>query len=229
MDMAKRGKEGRGAAGGDRVLSPSGVTESRNGAQRHVELRLVLALAMAAGALLLALLAVAKERTDVLMLDLREWRPSSSVPDLAGSTLRDFFESIQTPIPEQRPFRLSLQVPPTARPHDFVAAEWDRPADPGRRYCLLVLTFGSPPAPGTLATTARLYARVQINGKGVADFRVPPDGAGGAIYEPRIEARDGRITVRVEARAEALPPGTPQQPPAAVHFEFASLRACGRP
>jgi hypothetical protein len=187
----------------------------------------MLALTLAAVALLLALLAVVRERTDALMLDFREWQPSSSVPELAGSRVREYFESVQTPIPEQRPFRLSLQVPPTARPGDFVAATWERRADSGRRYCFLALTFGSPPAPGTLATTALTFVRVLVNGETVSEFAVAPDSAGRAVYESRIVPRNGRIAVRLEARAEALPPGAPQQPPAAVHFELASLRGCG--
>jgi hypothetical protein len=193
---------------------------------RSAELRLAAAAAIAAGALLLAALQVTARWSDFLMLDFRQWQPSSSVPDLAGPRAKEYFESLQTSIPEQRPFRLSLQVPPTARPGDFVAVERTFAVGTDGRYCLRALTFGSPPAPGTTATTTPAFARVLVNGKVVTLQPIVPGGPGGAFYVGQIEPRKAKVEIRFEAVAEALAPGAPQHPPAAFHFEFATLRRC---
>jgi hypothetical protein len=196
-------------------------------AVRPNELRVVLAALVAAGALVLAALHVVAARTDFLVLDLRAWQPVSSIPGLQGEALARFYESLQVVPPEQRPFRLTLQVPPTARPGDFVAAERSLPAAEGE-HCLAVLTFVADPPAGTAATTAIAMPRIVAGDRHVTLPRMVP-AVEGAAWELRdIHPRRGRIPIRFEVRAAALAAGSDHQRPAAIHFELVRLRACRR-
>lgn len=196
-------------------------------AARQNELRIVLAASVAAVSLLLASLHVLAARTDLLMLDLREWRPVSSVPRLQGEALERYFEGLQSVPPEQRPFRLTLQVPASARPGDFVAAEHEVPATEGS-HCLLVLSFVSDPVPGTSATTAIAVPRIVAGDRIVELPRLVPAVEGAVSYLRGIRSGVGRIPIRFEVRAEALRADMPPQRPAAIHFELARLRSCDR-
>jgi hypothetical protein len=189
------------------------------------ELRLVVAASGALVALLLAVLHVVAARTDLLMLDLREWRPVSSVPGLTGEELARFYEGLQVVPPEQRPFRLSLQLPPTARPGDVLAAERVVDAGEGSR-CLFVLSFVSAPAPGSAATTLPVLSQVVAGDRVVSLPAITPAAAGSVWYLRDVQSRAGKLPIRFEVRASGVAPGMTARPPAAIHFELARLRPC---
>ncbi len=181
----------------------TGAPEEGGGLLRSAELRLVMAVMVAAGALLLALLAVAGERTDLLLLDFREWRP---VNDEAH------FQYLQNDPPDRRPFRLTLQL--EGRP-GFLAVENELPADEGKRYCFRVLASPAEPyAPEGFRIV------ISINGAEVWSAPLKGTGRGYAISLPGIRPRQGKVKVRLEVRSPKA------QPTPAVHFEYASLREC---
>ncbi len=177
---------------------------------RSAELRLVVAVTVAAGALLLALLAVARERTDLLLLDFREWRPVNK-----GA----HFTFLQNDPPDRRPFRLTLQLDAAAGAPRFMAAEREIPAAEGERYCFSVLASPEGPLPAAAPRIA-----VAVNDAVAWSAPLKASGKGYAIALSGLRPRRGKIKIRLELRSAAgQPPSSPSPP---VHFEYASLREC---
>lgn len=156
-----------------------------------------------------AALAAAGRGSDRLLLDLRLWQPSGS-PAAAAA-----FAAAQSPIPQQRPLRLTLQLPAPVQAGDWIAAErtFSRP-DAGA-YCLRLFTFADPAAAGA----ARV--RVLANGSEAASWPLVAAPEGKIAHLADLRPRDGRLRLQLELRADSA--GTASR----VHFEFLSLRRCG--
>jgi hypothetical protein len=180
---------------------------------------------LAALALGLAVVFALARWSDRTMLDFRRWRPSTSVPGLRAVGLDAHFERSQTAIPEQRPFRLTLQLPASARVGDGMAAEAWVPRRPGR-HCFFVLAFPSAPA-SQPASALAARARVWVGGRLADSFPV------GSTAEPSrrdirldgVVPAGGGVPVRFEIVAEPALTGSAPTP-AAVQFEMATLRRC---
>jgi hypothetical protein len=203
------------------TLSPSPdpaapAPDKSGGLYRSAELRVVLAAAVAAGAMLLAVLAVVAGRTDLLLLDFREWRPVN-----AGA---ESFNRLQAVPAERRPFRLTLQLDPGRARQDSLAAEREFPAAEGGRYCFRVLASAPAPAAG-IAEDARVA--VYVNDAVAWSAPLADVVKGCAISVAGIRSRGGRIKVRLELRS-AQRTAAPPLPASAVHFEYATLRRCPR-
>lgn len=186
---------------------------------RSAELRVVLAVAVAAIALGLALLAVAAEWTDLLMLDFREWRPATSgLAEPPRSHVEEYFRNLQSDPPGRRPFRLNLRL--EAGGPGFLAAERELPARDGERYCFRVLV--SPELP---AEVGGLGVAVSVNDAVAWSRPLTPRtngyGYGYAISVDGIRPRQGKVKIRLELRSSR-----PQPPASAVHFEYATFRRC---
>ena len=188
------------------------------------ELHVCAAALVATLALGLAVVLGAARWSDRLMLDFRRWRPSTTVPGLDAAALADRFARTQTSIPEQRPFRLVLQLPPAARVGDVMAAESLVPRRAGG-HCFFVLAFPSAPASGPSSPLAA-SARVWVGGRLAATFPVgPPRPVRRDVRLDGVSPARGVIPVRFEIVAEPVRPGKPARP-AAVAFEMATLRRC---
>lgn len=180
---------------------------------------------LAALALGLAVVFAIARWSDRTMLDFRRWRPSTTVPGVRVVGLDGYFARIQTAIPAQRPFRLTLQLPASARVGDVMAAEAWVPRRPGR-HCFFVLAFPSAPV-SEPASSLAARARVWVGGRLADSF---PVGSTERPFRRNIRldglvpARGG-VAVRFEIVAEPAP--TQSAPnPAAVQFEMATLRRC---
>jgi hypothetical protein len=178
----------------------TGAPEEGGGLLRSAELRLVVAVMVAAGSLLLALLAVARERTDLLLLDFREWRPVNEAAH---------FTFLQDDPPDRRPFRLTLQLDASG----FMAAEREIPAEEGERYCFGVLASHEGPLPAEVPQIA-----VAVNDAVAWSAPLKSSGKGYAVALSGLRPRRGKIKIRLELRSAT---GSPP-----VHFEYASLREC---
>jgi hypothetical protein len=183
--------------------SSAGASEEKGELLRSAELRMVVAVMVAAGALLLALLAVARERTDLLLLDLREWRPVNEAAR---------FASLQTDSPDRRPFRLTLRLDKSG----FMAAEREIPVPEGERYCFGVLASHEGLLPALPAEVPRIA--VAVNDSVAWSAPLKSSGKGYAIALSGLRPRQGKIKIRFELRSAS---GSPP-----VHFEYASLREC---
>lgn len=181
----------------------TGAPEERGGLLRSAELRLVVAVAVAAGALLLAILTVAAERTDLLLLDFREWRPVNEA---------ERFALLQNDPPDRRPFRLTLRLDAPGS----MAAEREIPVEEGERYCFGVLASHEGPLPALSEDTPRIA--VAVNDAVAWSAPLKTSGKGYAIALSGLRPRRGKIKIRFELRSAA---GSPP-----VHFEYASLREC---
>lgn len=186
----------------------TGAPEEGGGLLRSAELRLVVAVMVAAGALLLALLAVARERTDLLLLDFREWRPVNEAAH---------FAFLQNDPPDRRPFRLTLRLDTPG----FMAAEREMPVEEGERYCFGVLASHEGPLPADAAGIPRIA--VAVNDTVAWSAPLKASGKGYAIALSGLRPRQGKIKIRFELRSAAGPSPSPSPP---VHFEYASLREC---
>lgn len=197
------------------------------------ELRVCAVTLVAALALGLAVVLGLARWSDRLMLDFRRWHPSTTVKNLGAAALAAYFDRSQTAIPEQRPFRLALQLPPTARVGDVMAAEGWVSRSAGR-HCFFVLAFPSRPASGAASPLAS-SARVWVGGRLAASFPVGPADPPRRDVDPRrrdvrldgVTPARGGVPVRFEIVAEPAPPGALARP-AAVQFEMATLRRCDR-
>ena len=187
----------------------TGAPEEGGGLLRSAELRLVVAVMVAAGALLLALLAVARERTDLLLLDFREWRPVNGAAH---------FTFLQNDPPDRRPFRLTLQLDAAAGAPGFMAVEREIPAEEGESYCLGVLASHEGPLPPDVPRIA-----VAVNDAVVWSAPLKSSGKGYAIALSGLRPRQGKIKIRFELRSATGQSPSPSPP---VHFEYASLREC---
>jgi hypothetical protein len=187
---------------------------------RSPELHALLALVVAAGSLVLALLAVLARRSDVLMLDLREWRPSASRPfqgaDRSAAEVQQHFDALQPALAAQRPFRLTLGLQPSPTP-DVLTAGRRIPVSGDGPYCLRFFVSPVRLGPGG-------EARALVNGAVAASVRADDSGKGRIFEVKGIEPRDGRVDLRFELAAGAG--GVPAGWSPAVHFEFVTLRAC---
>jgi hypothetical protein len=193
-----------------------------SGFYRSPELKIALAAAVAAVALLFAVLAVLARRTDVLPLDFRAWEPVASSP-FAGTIrsageVRAWFDAQQSPAVEQRPLRLTLRLLPSAT-QDFLAASRMVPVTGDGPYCLRV--FVVPLAAGP---DARL--RVLVDGAVAASLPAVEDRKARIVEVAGIQPREGRVDLRFELRAG--PGGVPEGWAPAAWFDYATLRECGR-
>jgi hypothetical protein len=194
-----------------------------NGLYRSAELRVVLAAAVAAGALLLALLAVAEERTDLLLLDFREWRPvTSGLGEPSRSEVEEYFDGLQGGLPDRRPFRLNLQLGAAEGISGFLAAERELPAAEGARYCFKVLAATSAPVP-----PGALGIAVYVNDAVAWSMPLAGPVRGYAIAVSDIRPRRGKVKVRLELRSSNQQPLS-LSPAPAVRFEYATFRRCAR-
>lgn len=180
------------------------MPEEEGGLLRSAELRVVVALVVAACALLLALLSVAAKTTDLLLLDFRDWRPVSDGAQLSFP---------RSDPPDRWPFRVTLQLDGRAGAR---AAEREFPAREGKRYCFRVLTS---PAEPYAVDGFRIV--ISINGAVAWSAPLKGTGRGYAVFLPGLRPRQDKIEVRLEVRSPRA------QPTPAVHFEYASLRECG--
>ena len=190
----------------------TGAPEEGGGLLRSAELRLVVCVMVAAGALLLALLAVVEERTDLLLLDFREWRPVNEAAH---------FTFLQDDPPDRRPFRLTLQLDTAAGTPGFMAVEREIPAPEGERYCFGVLASHEGPLPADAAGIPRIA--VAVNDAVAWSAPLKSSGKGYAIALSGLRPRRGKIKIRLELRPATGQPPSPSPP---VHFEYASLREC---
>jgi hypothetical protein len=183
---------------------------------RSPELRIVAAAAVAAISLGLAVLEVAAARTDLLMLDLREWRPVGPRADAAA-----FFESVQTAPPDLRPLQLELRLAQPGSPSDFLAAE--RTFDVDRDGCYRFRVYVWSPTP---VHTAKSYILVNDEIAWSAPLAEAAPGRGVSI--DGVRPRQGEVEVRLELRAEPLR-ASPASPVPTARFEYAVLRQvpCG--
>ncbi|MGH2627944.1 MAG: hypothetical protein ACRDHY_14995 [Anaerolineales bacterium] len=189
------------------------------------ELRLSAAVLVAGAALCLAVLFAIARWTDLLMLDLRRWRPSTTVRGLEGAALAAHFEHSQTTVAEERPFRLTMRLPATARVGDVLAAErWV--ARRSGRHCFFVLAYSTavpPPDEGArLATRAQVWVGDRLG----ASFPVLPKKPSRLVRLDQVRPSRGRVRVRFELVAEPAAPGAVVTP-SAVHFAIGRLRRCG--
>jgi len=192
-----------------------------DGLYRSAELRVVLAAAVAAGALLLALLAVAGERTDLLLLDFREWRPvTAGLGEPARSEAEEYFDGLQGGVPDRRPFRLNLQLGAAEGTSGFMAAERELPAAEGARYCFRVLAATSAPVPA-----GALGIAVSVNDAVAWSTPLAGPVRGYAVAVSDIRPRRGKVKVRLELRSSNRQP-LPLSPAPAVRFEYATFRRC---
>ena len=184
------------------------------GLYRSAEMRFVVAVIVAGCALLLAFLAVAEKRTDLLLLDFRAWRPVNEAAH---------FQYLQAGPTDRRPFRLVLQLDEAAGGAPFMAAEREVPAAEGETYCFDVLA-----SPVEAVWTDDYRIAVAVNGAVAwsAPLKSPKSpGRGYAVALSGLRARQGKIKIRLELRRSA--PVPPPGPSPAVQFEYASLRECG--
>jgi hypothetical protein len=147
--------------------------------------------------------------SDRLLLDLWLWQPSGSPAAVAA------FAAAQSPIPEQRPLRLTLQLPDPVQPGDWIAAERSFARPDAGAYCLRFFTFADP------AATGSSRVRVLANDSEADSWPVGATAAGKVAHLSGLRPRDGRLRLKLELRAEAAA-ATPK-----VYFEFLSLRRCG--
>lgn len=194
---------------GSRRLESFAMPEEEGGLLRSAELRLVVAVMVAAGALLLALLAVAGERTDLLLLDFREWRPVNEAAH---------FTFLQDDPPDRRPFRLTLQLDTAAGAPGFMAVEREMLVEEGEGYCFGVLASHEGPLPADVPRIA-----VSVNDAVAWSAPLKASGKGYAISLSGLRPRQGKIKIRFELRSAT---GQSPSPSPAVHFEYASLREC---
>ncbi|HKV08978.1 MAG TPA: hypothetical protein VJ725_12620 [Thermoanaerobaculia bacterium] len=192
------------------------------GFYRSPELKIVLAGAAAAVALVFAVLAVLARRTDLLLVDLRPWEPVASSP-FAGSVrsaeeVRAYFDAQQTPVFEQRPMRLTLRLPPSTT-QDFLAASRAVPVAGNGSYCLRVFVI-----PLAAGPDARLL--VSVDGAVAASLPATEDRKARIVEVAGIRPRDGQVDLRFELRAG--PGGVPEGWAPAADFDYATLRECDR-
>lgn len=197
------------AAYGSRRLESPAMPAEEGGLLRSAELRVVVALGVAAGALLLALLAVARERTDLLLLDFRDWRPVNEVAR---------FRNLQSDPPDRRPFRLILQLDGEAGKPAVMAAEREVPAEDGERYCFGVLASSAEPD-----WNHSFQIAVAVNGAEAWSAPLKDSAKGYDIALSGLEPRRGKLKIRLELRPAAGKAPSPSPP---VYFEYASLREC---
>lgn len=193
----------------------TGAPEEGGGLLRSAELRLVVAVMVAAGSLLLALLAVARERTDLLLLDFRAWRPVNEAAH---------FTFLQNDPPDRRPFRLTLQLDAVPGAPGFMAVEREMPAEEGERYCFGVLASHEGPLPALPAEVPRIA--VAVNDAVAWSAPLKSSGKGYVIALSGLRPRGGKIKIRFELRSATGQSPSPSPP---VHFEYASLRECEAP
>lgn len=183
---------------------------------RSPELRIVAAAAVAVISLGLAVLEVAAARTDLLMLDLREWRPVGPQADAAT-----FFESVQTAPPDLRPLQLELRLAQPGSPSDFLAAE--RTFDVEGEGCYRFRVYLWSPTP---VDTAR--ASIAVNDEIAWSAPLAEAALARGVSIDGVRPRQGEVEVRLELRADPLR-ASPASPAPSVRFEYAVLRQvpCG--
>jgi hypothetical protein len=182
---------------------------------RSPELRIAAAAIVAAVSLGLAVLEAVAERTDLLMVDFREWRPVGPRPGAAA-----FFESVQTAPPDLRPLQVDLRLAQPGSPSDFLAVERKAEVDDG---CYRFRVYVWSPTP---VDTARAF--ILVNDEVAWSAPLTQAAWGSGVSVDGFRPRQGEVEVRLELRAG--PRGAaPASPPASVRFEYAVLRAipCG--
>lgn len=190
------------------------------GFYRSPELKIVLAGAVAAVAFVFAVLAVLARRTDLLLVDLRQWAPVASSP-FAGSVrsaeeVQGYFDAQQIPVVEQRPMRLTLRLLPSAT-QDFLAASRAVPVAGDGPYCLRVFVI-----PLAAGPDARLL--VSVNSAVAAALPAVEDRKARIVEVAGIRPRDGKVDLRFELKAG--PGGVPDGWAPAAYFDYVTLREC---
>ncbi|HYO15403.1 MAG TPA: hypothetical protein VE685_19580 [Thermoanaerobaculia bacterium] len=192
---------------------------------RSPELRIVAAAAVAATCLGLAVLEVVAARTDLLMLDLREWRPVGSRPDAAA-----VFKSAQTAPSDLRPLQLDLRLARPGSPSDFLAAERTFEVDGDGCYRFRVYVW----SPTPIHTAKSIIA---VNDEIAWSAPLAEASPGKGVSIEGVRPRQGTVEVRLELRADPVraspapraSPASPASPAPSVRFEYAVLRQapCG--
>lgn len=189
---------------------------TRSSLLRSPELKILVAAAVAAVSLGLALLEGVAARTDLLMLDFREWRPVGPHPDAAA-----FFESVQLAPPDLRPLQLDLRLADPGAASDFLAAERSYEVEADGCYRFRVYLWS--PAPSEAA-------RILISANDEVVWSAPLTAAtrGNGVSVDGLRPRQGEVEIRLELRAGS-PAAAQVSPPPAVRFEYAVLRRmpCG--
>lgn len=165
-----------------------------------------------------------------LLLDFREWTPDSSSlsrqPGTSIAQLREAFANIQTPLPEQRPFRLTLELDAMPQAGDYLSARRIVEADPDRKYCFSVLAYNERFSPETEGAAKVIAVTVEINDRIVASFPRNARGRGRRISADGIIPRRGSIEIRFTVKAVQTPEGVFRRQDSRVNFEYASLHPC---
>jgi hypothetical protein len=182
---------------------------------RSPELRIAAAATVAAVSLGFALLEVAAERTNLLMLDFREWRPVGPRPESEA-----FFESVQTAPPDLRPLQVDLRLAQPGSPSDFLAVERRAEVDDG---CYRFRVYIWSPTPSDSAR-----ASIFVNDEIAWSAPLTQAARGSGVSIDGFRPRQGEVEVRLELRAGPHGAEPPSAPPS-VRFEYAVLRAipCG--
>jgi hypothetical protein len=192
-----------------------------SGFYRSPELKIALAVTVAAVAFLFAVLALLARRSDFLLLDFREWEPVASSPFQgvvrSAGEVRTYFDAQQTPVVEQRPLRLTLRLLPSPAP-DSLAASRAVPVAGDGPYCLRVFVI-----PLAAGPDARLL--VSVDGAVAASLPTAEDRKARIVEVAGIRPRDGKVDLRFEL--EAGPGGVPEGWAPAASFDYATLRECG--
>jgi hypothetical protein len=192
-----------------------------SGFYRSPELKIALAVTVAAVAFLFAVLALLARRSDLLLLDFREWEPVASSPFQgvvrSAGEVRTYFDAQQTAVVEQRPLRLTLRLLPSTAP-DSLAASRAVPVAGDGPYCLRVFVI-----PLAAGPDARLL--VSVDGAVAASLPTLEDRKARIVEVKGIRPRDGKVDLRFELKAG--PGGVPQGWAPAAFFDYATLRECG--
>jgi hypothetical protein len=185
---------------------------------RSPELRIVVAATVAAVSLGFALLEGIAVRTDLLMLDFREWQAVGPRPDSAA-----YFDTVQTVPPDVRPLKLDLRLAEPGSASDFLAVERSYEVDGDGCYRFRVYAWTATPV-----DTARAF--ISVNDEAAWSMPLNVVGKGRGVSLDGFRPRQGEVEVRLELRAEprgALPAAGAPVP--SVRFEYAVLRRipCG--
>lgn len=208
----------------------SGRRSTDGSIYRSRELLLVVTASLA---LLLAgwlALAALDRHSDLLLLDLREWRLSASPhpasPRFADVSYERFARSLRPRQPSRRPFRLTLEFPGYPRRGRFVAAEGLYQVDPGESYCFEIWTWSPYVNPDSEEALETFRVIASVNGEAVTALPIADTDQARRIVVRGIEPEGDRIRLRVEVRSFADRLAESWRRASRTHFEYASLRRC---
>jgi len=175
-------------------------------------------------------LAVLDRHSGLLLLDLREWRLSTSPhpvsPRFADLRFEQFARSLQPREPSRRPFRLTLEFPGHPRQGRWVAAERLYRVDPEESHCFEIWTWSPYVNPESEAALETFQVVASVNGELVAALPLAETDQARRIAVGGIEPERGRVRLRVEVRSFADRPAESWRRASRTHFEYASLRRC---